>query len=254
MTKYKNIAIICAMQEELDSIIKTLKIQNIYSGSNANNSNINNAFYYQTAEYRDQKLIFLLCGIGKVHAAIHTQYILCNQSIDLVINVGVAGGINNCLNFGDVVIANDLVYHDFDVTAFGLPLGQVPSLDVYSFACDQELIKIAQSTPSDSYQIITGRIATGDQFIDNNKMAMDIAQGLTAIACEMEGAAIAHTCYLNQVPCLIVRAISDLAGQNTQSAADSFNQLKNMAADRASSIINHILKHLNILNSRLIKD
>ena len=228
------IAIICAMKAELDSIINILGIQTT--------TIINGNFTYQTANYHNKQLVFLLCGIGKVNATIHTQYIIDHKTPDLVINVGVAGGLSADLNFGDVVVATDLVYHDFDLTAFNLPLGQVSGMDVFAFPCDKKLVEIAKTTPITEYKITSGRIVTGDQFIDDiNKVTM-LHNQFNAIACEMEGAAVAHTCYTNKIPFVVIRALSDMAGQHGTKALHSFNELKHMAADRSSTIVKHLVQ------------
>ena len=230
------IVIICAMQEELDSIINTINIKST--------SIIKDNFKYQTAIYNDKELIFLLCGIGKVNASIHTQHAICNYKPDSIINVGVAGGLSQTLNFGDVIIASDLVHHDFDVTAFDLPLGQIPRMGVFSFKCDEKLFNLAKLTPHSNYKIIDGRIATGDQFIDDKQKALAIHNEFDALACEMEGVAIAQTCHFNKTPFIVIRSLSDMAGTNNENAIHSFNELKNMAANRASNVVKHILTHI----------
>ena len=228
----KKIAIICAIQEELDGIIQTLNLDPVTS--------INNHFVSYTAKYLSYDLVFALCGIGKVNSAIHTQYLIDNNKLDFVINLGVAGSLLPELSFGDVVIARDLVHHDVDVTAFGLVLGQIPRMDVFSFDCCKHLLKLSQKVKHIDYKIVVGRIATGDQFIDNKLRAEFISATFQASACEMEGAAIAQTCYTNQVPFIVIRALSDMAGRH-DTATYSFNQLKEMAANRSSFVVKELL-------------
>ena len=226
------IGIICAMQEELDSVKKKL---------NLNCSElIERCFSVFVARYQTHELIFILSGIGKVNAAIHTQYIIDKFNIDYIINVGVAGSLVQDLHFGDVVIASDLVQHDMDVVVFGIALGQIPRMDVFSFASDEMLLNLAKLIHGDGYQIQVGRIISGDQFIDNKDKVMFLVKQFNARACEMEGAAVAHVCHVNKVPFIVIRALSDMAGQSGE-AIHSFNELKNMAADRSSIVIQQLL-------------
>lgn len=230
------IAIICAMKEELSSIVSHLVLSlEVEEG---------NTFKCYTASYNNIDLVLVLCGIGKVNAAAYTQYIITKYLPDYVINVGVAGGLSAKLNFGDLVIATDLVHHDMDVTAFDLPLGQIPRMGVFAFACDTFLINHANAFTGVDYQVVTGRVITGDQFIDDTHKAKCLNEQFNALACEMEGAAIAQVCHINQVPFLVIRSLSDMAGQHDKAAIHSFKELKDMVADRSSAVVVHLLKRL----------
>lgn len=222
------------MVEELESILAAIDAN--YSVTRYG------AFEVYTTNCYGHELVFILCGIGKVNAALHTQFIISEFAPNYVINVGVAGGLGKDLGFGDVVIASDLVAHDVDATAFGLPLGQIPRMDVFAFACNEYLLKLAQdiSTPPD-FKVQVGRIVSGDQFIHDHATAERIHTTFNAVACEMEGAAIMQVCYVNKVEVLVVRAISDKAGIDNATAIDKFNQLKDMVAQRSSLIVQQIL-------------
>ncbi len=227
------IGIICAMQEELDSIITAF---------NVNYETITDkCFTFYKLDYNSHEVILTLCGIGKVNAAIHTQYIITRFNLEYIINVGVAGNLSPELDFGDVVVANDLVHHDMDVVEFGIPIGQVPRMDIFAFPSDELLLKHAKSISHYEFKIVTGRIATGDQFINDLEKATFIHKQFNALACEMEGVAVAHTCYLNKIPCIVVRALSDMAGRSDK-AIHSFNQLKDMVAHRSSYVVKNLLQ------------
>lgn len=228
------IAIVCAMEEELDSILSELQLKCAIINDKC--------FNVHCAEYNDHQLVFILSGIGKVNAAIHTQYIIDKFAVDLVINVGVAGSLSKDLVFGDVVIASDLVQHDVDVQAFGLNIGQIPRMDVFSFISDTLLLDYANKIVADGFNITTGRIISGDKFIDDKAMAKYLADTFNAVACEMEGAAIAHVCHINKVRFIVIRALSDMAGNDDKAAIHSFNELKEMAANRSSYVVNQILQ------------
>lgn len=226
------IAIICAMGEELDAIINGLHLKT----SNANN--------VTTATYNNHELFLNLCGIGKVNAAMNTQKLISSNQFDYIINVGVAGNLSDTLNFGDVVVATDLVHHDMDVTGFDIPLGQVPRMDVFAFASDANLLKIAKNIVATDFQIAQGRIASGDQFVTDKNKAQFIHKEFNALACEMEGAAVAHVCHVNEVAFLVIRSMSDKAGNEEGHATHSYEEFKDMAAKRASFVVKEILNRV----------
>ena len=230
------LGIVCAMEEELDSILKVLGTS--YTTIKTN------SFEVHSAKFQEHELVFILCGIGKVNAAIHTQYLIDSHAPNYIINVGVAGSLSEELNFGDVVIANDLVQHDINVVAFGIPLGQIPRMDVFAFPSAPKLLDIAKKLIDHTeYKIVIGRVATGDQFIDNKNHAESIYKEFNALACEMEGAAVAQVCHVNHVPFLVVRALSDMAGR-TDTAIHSYEELKLMTAARSSYVVKKLLELL----------
>lgn len=232
------LAIICAMDEELAAIWAAIPMKLSSETEKAGN------MYWQYS-LSEHELIMAVSGIGKVNAAVTTQILLDNFAVDGVINVGVAGSVTPDLTFGDVVIASDLVEHDFDVTVFGEKLGQIPRLDTFSFATDELLNQLlVKNLQLPAGKLVSGRIVSGDQFIDDSKKAAFLAQEFNAVACEMEGAAIAHACYLNRVPVAVIRSLSDMAGQHDTSGAHSFNDLKFMAADRAAAVIKNLIGNL----------
>lgn len=231
------VAIICAMAEELAAVNEEISFPLVNTFTKASNT-------YN--EYRDgeNEIITVVSGIGKVNAAITTQILLDNFAVDAVVNVGVAGSLSPNLTFGDVVVATDLVEHDFDITAFGEPLGQIARMDTFAFAADSSLnSKIVTGLQLDNNQVVSGRIVSGDQFIDNADKAKFLHAEFNALACEMEGAAIAHVCYVNKVPFAVIRALSDMAGQDG-AASHSFEDLKYMAAERAATVAKHFLRGL----------
>ena len=230
------LAIICAMEEELAKILENIPFQFIRNLEKAGNS-------YNEYKYEDHTIIAVVSGIGKVNAAVTTQILLNSFELDAVINVGVAGSLSANLGFGDVVIASDLVEHDFDITAFGVPLGQIARMDTFSFAADERLNKLLLAIELENNQVVSGRIVSGDQFIDNKEKAEFLHSEFGALACEMEGAAIAHVCYLNKIPFAVIRSLSDMAGRHGE-AIYSFNDLKYMAAERAALVTRNLLNNI----------
>lgn len=172
-----------------------------------------------------QKVVIACCGIGKVNAALATQYIIDHFNPKAIINTGVAGGVSPQVSIGDLVIGQNSLQHDFDVRNFGYPKGTIPSLKTSIFPADPKLIELAVQaarTQVDHNKIHQGLIVSGDQFISSLEQKREIISFFPKTMCaEMEGAAIAQVAHLNQIPHLIVRAISDQA-DNT--APEDFDQ------------------------------
>lgn len=229
------LAIICAMEEELEKIVEIFD-------SKCEKIKYNNFIVYFFM-YKQYEIYLTLSGIGKVNAASTTQYMIDKFAIDYVVNVGVAGSLSDKLQFGDIVVANELIQYDVDVTAFGLIKGQIPRMNVYAFPTECNIIKMKLNN---KMKIEYGTIVSGDTFVDNETLALELANNFNAIACEMEGASIAHVCFLNKIPVLVIRSISDFAGRDNKLASHSFKELKEMAAFKSSMFVEHILLH-NIL-------
>ena len=192
----------------------------------------------------DKDVVVVRCGIGKVNAAVCTQILVDIFNVEYVINTGVAGGLNPELNIGDIVVSSDTVEHDMDASAVGNPRGEIPRMKKTYFEADQKLIDAAKTAAENlkgDHKVYVGRIASGDQFICSMKVKEDIYTTFTAYCAEMEGAAIAHTCFLNQIPFVVIRAISDKADQ---SADVNFEEFVDVAARNASKMIEGILHSL----------
>lgn len=226
------IAIICAIEEEITATLHKLNLNAVVTKEN----------YSTTGVYGKHELTLTLCGIGKVNAAIHTQKLISEIKPDYIINVGIAGNLAPHLDFGDVVIATDLVHHDMDVTGFGIPLGQIPRMDVFSFSCDQNLVTHAIGITPPDFKLEIGRIASGDQFINDKNKASFIYNEFNALACEMEGVAVAQACHINKIPFLVIRALSDKAGAEEHGSVHSYKELEVMASNRAAFVIKELLE------------
>lgn len=153
-------------------------------------------------------------GIGKVNAAVCAQILVDEFGVDVLINTGIAGSLNADIDIGDLVISTDAVHHDMDATIFGDPAGQVPRMDVFSFEADKDLIakaKAANEKVNPQLHTFLGRVVSGDQFVSSAEVKNRLVEQFNGFCTEMEGCAIAHTAYLNGVPFVIIRAISDKA-------------------------------------------
>ena len=221
------------MQEELDSLIKVLNIDN-----KKEIKCLNSKIYFSS--YLGTNIIMGLCGIGKVNAAIFTQHIIDKYNIDHIFNVGVAGTLNDKVILGDVVVATDLVYHDFDVREFNYELGQVPRIDIFSFSTDLDVLNKTKSFNDLNFKIYYGRVVTGDQFIADIEKAIFIRDYFGSLACEMEATAIAHTAYLNNIKFTIIKGLSDMAGLDNK-AVVSFEKFLETASINSSIVIKNIL-------------
>ncbi len=161
-------------------------------------------------------VVVVVCGVGKVNAALCVQLLRDLFDVTHILNTGIAGSLEASLDIGDIVVSTDAMYHDFDCGAMNYTIGQVPKLEVLAFPADGKLIEAAKAACDAVYpgHSRTGRVASGDQFVCRKEQKEAIIQNTGAICTEMEGAAIAHAAYLNGLPFVILRAISDKADES----------------------------------------
>lgn len=184
-----------------------------------------------------KEAVVVRSGIGKVNAAICTQILADDFHVDAVINTGIAGSLNKDINIGDIVLSTDTLEHDMDAVSFGYPLGQIPRMDTLSFQADEKLRKAAMDACQKVLPNITafeGRIVSGDQFVSSKEKKDWLVENFGGYCTEMEGAAIAHAAYLNRVPFLIIRAISDKADD---SASMDYPTFEAMAIQNSVTLI-----------------
>lgn len=179
---------------------------------------------FYTGTIGGQEVVLLKAGIGKVNAAVGTTLLIQEFKPDYIINTGSAGGFDRDLNVGDVVISTEVRYHDVDATIFGYEYGQVPRMPAV-YTPDQKLLQeAAQSAQKISgIQVATGLIASGDSFMNDSERVEFIRRHFPDMAAaEMEAAAIAQVCYLFEVPFVIIRSLSDIAGKDSKQSYDQF--------------------------------
>lgn len=186
-------------------------------------------------------VVIVRSGIGKVNAALCTQ-ILCDIfGVTHIINTGVAGSLKNEINIGDIVVSTDALHHDVDVRVFGYPLGEVPQMGCLAFPADEKLTNLAveccKEVNSD-ISVYSGRIVSGDQFISDKQVKEHIISNFGGVCVEMEGASIAHAAYLNHVPFVIIRAISDKADDSAEMDYPTFEKA---AAAHSAALVEHML-------------
>ncbi len=163
---------------------------------------------------KGQTAVVVRSGIGKVNAGICTQILADEFQVEAVINTGIAGSLKAEINIGDIVLSTDTMQHDVDAREFGYPLGQIPRMETLTFLADENLRKLAKEVCEEvnpDIQVFEGRVASGDQFVADKETKEKIIENTQAYCTEMEGAAIGQAAYLNKIPYLVIRAISDKA-------------------------------------------
>lgn len=223
------IGIIGAMEEEVAILKDKL--------TDMNEISVAHVKFYR-GKLNSKEVVLTQSGIGKVNAAISTTLLIEKFNPNLIINTGSAGALDESLSVGDMLISNDVVYHDVDATAFGYKLGQIPQMPL-EFKSDQELLK---SVETENYNAKIGQIVSGDSFIGSVEQRLTIKRQFPeAMAVEMEATAIAQTCYQFNVPFIVTRAVSDLANGK---ADISFEEFLGEAAKSSSSIVEALIKVL----------
>ena len=180
-------------------------------------------------------IVVAKCGVGKVFAAICAQTMIMRYKPEIIINIGVAGGLSDSLKIGDIVIADSVVQHDMDVTALGYEAGFLTDIGLVKIPADKnavDTLKAACEKLSLGYEV--GTVASGDQFISDKAAKERITKLFAAKACEMEGASIGQVCYVNNVPFGTLRAISDGANEDSKIDFPSFTAL---AAENSAKVI-----------------
>ncbi|HHY13366.1 MAG TPA: 5'-methylthioadenosine/adenosylhomocysteine nucleosidase [Thermoanaerobacterales bacterium] len=175
--------------------------------------------------YHGIDIVLTESGIGKVNAAIATQILIDNFQVEGVICTGVAGGLNKKLNTKDIVVSKDVIQHDIDLSEDGYPLGYIPRLDIREIEADDILVNMALQAGYKVLgkdKVLLGRILTGDQFVANDVTAKRLRKEFEGDCVEMEGGAIAQVCYLNNIPFVIIRSISDNADSKAPIDYDLF--------------------------------
>ena len=190
-------------------------------------------------------VVIARAGVGKVNAAVCAQTMALIYEPELILNSGVSGALSPELHVGDVVIGTDVVQHDVDTTAMGDEPGFVSTVDRLSFPLDNfASTAIAAAAEELGIRAVRGRIASGDQFVASTERKEEIVRLFSAVTCEMEAGAIAHVCFLNRIPCAVIRSISD--GGNEE-APMSYEEFLPLAAKNSSELTLAYLKSLQNL-------
>lgn len=233
----KKIGIIGAMKVETTLLLNAMK-----GTSEIKETVIGKNVFYE-GKISHTNIVLVQCGIGKVNAAVSAQILVSTFCVDCIINTGIAGSLSPLLSVLDIVISTDTLYHDFDVTGFGYPDCTIPGMETSIFQADKTLIDLtvkAYHSGDFKQTIMTGRVATGDVFVASKTLKNSIIKKCNPLCVEMEGAAIAHVAFLNKIPFVIIRCISDTADEGAISG-DYFEQ---KAAEISSYLVKHIMEHI----------
>ncbi len=226
------IGIIGAMDEEIHLLVNKL-----HKNKNKKIGNFN--FY--VCDYENMNIIIAKSGIGKVNSAIGTQLMISNFSPDYIINTGIAGGISKDVKVLDIIIASETMQYDVDVRNFGYKLGQIPQMEKYIFETDEKLLEYAQDSVKSSDTCKVGRIISGDKFISEIKTKLYLEKEFSALCADMESGSIGHVCYINKVPYIAIRCISDNADE---SSSINYEEFKIEAAKKSADLIIEMLNKI----------
>ncbi len=212
------IGIIGAMELEVETLKASMDVTGTLTKAGME-------FFEGTLHQAD--VVVVRSGIGKVNAALCVQILADVFQVTHIINTGVAGSLNPELNIGDIVLSKDVLHHDVDATIFGYAPGEVPQLGIREFPADETMIQLAKASCQEvnpDLNTVIGRVVSGDQFISSKEVKNRLIADFQGDCTEMEGAAIAHASYLNNLPFIIIRAISDKADDSAEMDYPTFER------------------------------
>ncbi|MDD3239732.1 MAG: 5'-methylthioadenosine/adenosylhomocysteine nucleosidase [Lachnospira sp.] len=229
------IGIIGAMKEEVEEIVAAMTIEKEETKAK---------MLFRSGKLEGKDVVIVISGIGKVNAAACTQILADDFHVDCVVNTGIAGSLKNEINIADVVVSEDVMHHDMDTTIFGYALGEVPGLGTASFQADERLVKIAKESieaATPEIGVYVGRVVSGDQFIASKDVKDKLVENFHGYCAEMEGASIAQTAFLNEIPFVIIRTISDKADD---SASMDYPVFEKKASEQSVKFIKEFVKRV----------
>lgn len=231
----KKIGIIGAMELEVEELKAKMQVKRIVEKAGMK-------FFEGVLSNTD--VVIVQSGIGKVNAGICVQILVDTFEITTVINTGVAGSLNNKANIGDIIISSESQEHDMDVTALGYEPGIIPQMKESVFKADAKIAELAVEVCTEvnpDINVLTGKVVSGDQFISSKEQKEKLINVFHGDCAEMEGAAIAHAAYLNNIPYLVIRAISDKADGSAQMDYPTFEKA---AAAHSAKLVEHLVARM----------
>lgn len=218
------IGVIGAMQMEMDALKESLQDITTASISGVD---------YVCGKIGEIEIVAAVSGIGKVFAAICTEAMILRFQVEMVINIGVAGTLTKGLGVMDVAVASQVVQHDMDTSAIGDPVGLLSGINQIFLPCDEKMCNLmVDCLKEQKRHYLVGTVATGDQFLHDPEVKAKIHERFDAIAGEMEGGSIGHVCYMNKIPFLVLRTISDGDG-----GAMDYQTFAEKAAEAAIAVV-----------------
>ena len=231
----KTIGIIGAMDEEVSRLKEKMHVKKVEKKA---------GMEFFDGELAGKEVVIVRSGIGKVNAGICTQILVDDFQVEAVINTGVAGSLKNEINIGDIVLSSDSLQHDMDATGFGYKPGIIPRLEKYVFFAEAQLIELAKQVNEQvnpEIRTFVGRVVSGDQFISDKQKKDYLVEQFAGYCTEMEGAAIAQTCYVNEIPYLVIRAISDKADN---SATMDYGEFEAKAIEHTVKLLTGMMEQM----------
>lgn len=228
----KKVGIIGAMDLEVAQLKSQMTLERVVTKASMD---------FCVGSLNQTEVVIVKCGIGKVNAALCVQILADVFEVTHIINTGVAGSLNAALDIGDILVSKDAIHHDMDVTIFGYQPGEVPQMGFREFKADQAMIDAAVTSCREvnpELQIRAGRVVSGDQFISSKEVKQRLIADFQGDCAEMEGASIAHAAYLNNIPFVIIRAISDKADDSAEMDYPTFEK---EAAKHSAALVAHML-------------
>ena len=227
------IGIIAAMDVELDSLRAFME--------NPQEETVSGVRFVR-GQLEGRDVVTAICGIGKVFAALTTQTMILRYAPEAIICTGVAGTLTDELSIGSIAVSSCAVQHDIDTSALGDPLGMISGQNLVELPASEPLADRLTACAGE-LGIVTkrGPIASGDQFIASAERKAEIVRLFGAIACEMEGAAVAQVCHVNRTPFCVLRAISDSADGSSHM---DYPQFVKLAAEQSVRLMRAFLKSL----------
>lgn len=229
------IGIIGAMELEVEQLKAEMTVSKIEKRAGMD-------FYVGTLN--GASVVVVRCGIGKVNAALCVQILADIYEATHIINTGVAGSLNAALDIGDILISKDALHHDMDVTIFGYQMGEVPQMGFREFTADERMVSLAKAAcekVNPDIHVVLGRVVSGDQFISSKEVKERLISQFQGDCAEMEGASIAHGAFLNGLPFVIIRAISDKADDSAEMDYPTFEKA---AAKHSAALVKELLKNI----------
>lgn len=228
------IGIIGAMDVEIEELLKNM---------NQTKSEERYKNQFISGILANMPVVVTKSGVGKVNASISALSLIRDYNVSAILFIGVAGAIHPDLHIGDMIVSTSCQEHDIDASTLGFPRGTIPYQSVSEYPADPKLVQIALQAAkeldlSDTVNVRSGKVLSGDQFISSRSAVEFLHQQLGGDCVEMEGAAVAHVCYQTDTPYVVIRSMSDQADQE---APVDFVQFTELAAVRSCKLVTSML-------------
>ena len=228
----KKVGIIGAMELEVETLKSKMEVKSTTTKARME---------FFEGKLNGVDVVIVRSGIGKVNAGMCTQILSDLFGVTHIINTGVAGSLNAAIDIGDIVVSTEVLQHDVDATNFGYQLGEIPQIGTLTFPADEKMAALAKEVcekVNTEIKVFSGLIVSGDQFVADKAVKQRIKDNFHGLCTEMEGAAIGQAAYLNGVPFVILRAISDKADDSAEMDYPTF---EHKAAEHCAKLVEEFI-------------